>query len=75
MDKALVLITLKLEYSTNLLENLKEIPGVIDADLIYGPYDAYTIVETDTSEELRDAVLKMREIYGVDKTLTCSVLP
>jgi len=75
MSKALVLITLKLEYSSKLVENLKDIPGVTDAEIIYGPYDAYAVIESDTSEELRDSVLKMRQIYGIHKTTTCNVVP
>jgi hypothetical protein len=75
MEKALILITLKMEYSSNLKEQIKALPGVVDADLIYGPYDAYAIVETETKEELRDLIMKIRQIFGVHLTLTCNVLP
>jgi len=44
MDKALVLITLKLKHSSNLVEQIKDIPGVTDAALIYGPYDACALL-------------------------------
>jgi len=75
MDKALVLITVTLEFSSNLVEQIKNIPGVTDAALIYGPYDAYAVIETDTKEELRDSLMKIREIFGVRQTLTCNVIP
>ena len=75
MDKALILITLALKYSSNLVEQIKDIPGVTDVALVYGPYDAYAIIETDTKEELRDSLMKMREVFGVHKTLTCNVIP
>jgi len=75
MDKALVLITMTLEYSSNLVEQIKDIPGVTDAALVYGPYDAYAVIETDTKEELRDSLMKIREVFGVHQTLTCNVIP
>ena len=75
MDKALVLITLTLKYSSNLVEQFKDIPGVTDAALIYGPYDAYAVIETKTKEELRDSLMKIREVFGVHQTLTCNVIP
>ena len=54
MEKALILITLKLESSSNLLEQVKAIPSVTDAEMVYGPYDAYVVLEADTKEELRE---------------------
>ena len=75
MEKALVLITLKMQYSSNLKEQIKAMPGVVDIAFIYGPYDAYAIVERETKEELRDSVMKIREVFGVHQTLTCNVLP
>ena len=75
MDKALVLITVTQEFSSNLVEQIKDIPGVTDAALVYGPYDAYAILVTDTKEELRDSLMKIREVFGVHKTLTCNVIP
>ena len=75
MEKALVLITLKMEYSSNLTEQIKALPGIKDVALIYGPYDAYAILETETKEELRDLVMKIREVFGVHLTLTCNVVP
>ena len=75
MDKALVLITVTQEFSSNLVEQNKDTPGVTDAALVYGPYDAYAIIETNTKEELRDSLMKIREVFGVHKTLTCNVIP
>jgi nitrate reductase NapAB chaperone NapD len=75
MEKALILITLKLKSSSNLLEQVKAIPSVTDAEMVYGPYDAYAVLESKTKEELRDSVMKIRQIYGVHNTLTCNVIP
>lgn len=75
MDKALVLITVTQEFSSNLVEQIKDVEGVTDAALVYGPYDAYAIIETDTKEELRDSLMKIRAVFGVHQTLTCNVIP
>ena len=75
MNKALVLITLTLKYSSNLVEQIKDIPGVTDAALVYGPYDAYAVIEAKNKEELRDSLMKIREVFGVHQTLTCNVIP
>ncbi len=73
LEKALILITLKMKYSSNLKSQLNNVEGVTDAALMYGPYDAYAIVETDTKENLRTAVLQIRQLFGINNTLTCNV--
>jgi len=75
MEKALVLITLTLEYSSNLVEQINDVPGVTDVALIYGPYDAYAIIEVDTKDGLRDSLMKIRKVFGIHQTLTCNVIP
>ena len=49
----MVLITLKMEYSSNLTEQIEALPDIKDVDLIYGPYDAYAIVETETKRRTK----------------------
>ncbi len=75
LEKALILITLKMKYSSNLVSQLINVEGVSEAALIYGPYDAYAIVETDTKENLRNAVVQIRQLLGVHNTLTINVIP
>jgi len=75
MEKALVLITLTMKYSSNLVEQIKKFPGVTDAALVYGPYDAFAVVESETKEKQRDTIMKIREVFGVLKTVTCNVIP
>lgn len=75
MEQALVLVMLTSKYPTGLPDMVKDIPGVTDANFIYGPYDIYAMVKTETKEELRDIVTKIREMNGVRSTLTCHVMP
>ena len=74
VEKALILITLKLESSSNLIQQLKDLQGVKDAALIYGLYDAYAIIETEKKDELLNIVMKIRNIYGVYNTITCNTI-
>ncbi len=75
LEKALILITLKMKSSSNLISQITNVEGVSEAALIYGPYDAYAIVETDIKENLRNAVIQIRQIFGVHNTITCNVIP
>ena len=75
MEQALGLVMLTYKYPTGLPEMVKDIPGVTDANFIYGPYDLYAMVKTEKKEELRDIVTKIREMDGVRSTLTCHVMP
>lgn len=75
MEQALVLIMLQSSYPTALPEMLKKITGISDANFIYGPYDLYAIVETETKEKMRDIIVQIRNMDGVKSTLTCNVMP
>ena len=74
MEQALILATLTAKAPTGLPEMIKDIPGVTDANNIYGPYDLYAILKTETKEELRDVVTKIRSMEGVASTMTCHVM-
>jgi DNA-binding Lrp family transcriptional regulator len=75
LEKALILLTLKLEDSSNIASELTSIKGVLDASIIYGPWDAYAIIETESKEELRNIVIQIRQLDGVSNTITCNVIP
>ena len=75
MEQALVLVMLTSKYPTALPDMLKKIPGISDANFIYGPYDFYAIVKTETKEEIRDIIIQIRSMDGVKSTLTCHVMP
>jgi DNA-binding Lrp family transcriptional regulator len=74
MEQALVLIVLAFSYPSNMIDEIKNIPGVTEANFIYGPYDLYVIVKTKTKKQLRDAVIRLREIEGISSTMTCNVV-
>lgn len=74
MEQALVLVVLAFSYPRDMLDKIKSIPGVIDANFIYGPYDLYVMVKTETKDELREAIIQIREIDGIRSTMTCNVV-
>lgn len=75
MEEALVLINLAYSYPAELLEKIRAIPGIVEVNLIYGPYDMFALIKTKTKLEFRDIIIKLRENEGIKSTLTCNVVP
>jgi len=74
MDKALVLLTLEPDSGSEVLEEIKNIHGVIEAHFLYGPYDGYAMIEAPDSAELQTIVIDtIRQIEGIRSTMTCFV--
>jgi nitrate reductase NapAB chaperone NapD len=74
MEQALILGKISHRVPGDILEKLKKIQGVSDANLIYGPYDFYVTVKTETKEMLGDTAFQIRSIDGVIDSLTCYVV-
>ena len=74
MDKALVLLTLEPTSERKVLDTLRTLKGVVEAHFLYGPYDAYVIIEAQTSSAIQELVIeKIRRIEGISSTMTCFV--
>jgi DNA-binding Lrp family transcriptional regulator len=72
MDKALVLLTLEPNIGSGVIEDLRKTDGVIDSNFLYGPYDAYTMIEAANTTELQNIVIDtIRQIDGIRSTVTC----
>jgi DNA-binding Lrp family transcriptional regulator len=74
MEQALILGTQTFAFPIKMLKELRSVPGVTSANFIFGPYDFYVRVETETKEELGEVVIRIREIEGVRTTMTCSIV-
>ena len=74
MEKAVILGSLTRRFPTETLDKFKSIKGVIDADLLFGPYDFYVIVQAEEKEKLDLIALKIRFNEGVTSTITCNVV-
>ncbi len=74
MEQALILVVLAPSFKNETLEKIQKIPNVSMAHLLYGPYDMFVTVKTETLNEMRAAVLKIREAEGIKSTITCNVI-
>jgi DNA-binding Lrp family transcriptional regulator len=74
MDKALVLLTLEPTSERDVLNKLRKLKGVTEAHFLYGPYDAYVIIEGKSSSDLQALVIdRIRHIEGINSTMTCFI--
>ncbi len=75
MATAFVLINAKIGAEAEVLGDLRPIPEVREAHLVYGVYDIIAIVETSTLQELKDTIsFKIRHLDKVHSTLTMIVV-
>jgi nitrate reductase NapAB chaperone NapD len=74
MEKALILGKISHRVPSDILKKFREIEGVIEANLIFGPYDFYIMIQTETKEIMGDTSLQIRSIEGVIDSLTCNVV-
>jgi len=76
--KAWVLICTEVEKDAiaSVLQEVKKIPGVEMAEMLYGIYDIIAKINPKTEEELKEILLwKLRRIQNVKMTLTMLVPP
>lgn len=75
MPLAFVLINVEAGADREVLENVKKIPEVKQAYMVYGVYDLIAILEADTLEKLRECVTKkIRQLDKVRSTMTMIVM-
>jgi len=71
---AFVMINTEIGSESEVLEELKAIPEIKETYLVYGVYDIIARIETETMQELKDAMsLKIRRLDKVRSTLTMIV--
>jgi DNA-binding Lrp family transcriptional regulator len=72
---AYILINVEIGAEGEVLRSLKPVSEVKEANLVYGVYDIIARVETETMQELKDAVSwKIRRLDKVRSTLTMIVV-
>lgn len=75
MATAFVLINVEIGSEDEVLRSFKPISEVKEAHLVYGVYDIIARIETETMQELKDAVSrKIRRVDKVRSTLTMIVI-
>jgi len=73
MQKALILVKSKSQADTNLFGKIKMFPGVVEANMIYGPYDIYTLCQDPSTMGIKKMVMDIRNMPGVVSTMTCLI--
>ncbi len=75
MVRAYVLITVTPGNVRDAIKEIREIPGVVRADAVTGPYDVIAEVKGESIEDVgRSVVQKIQVINGVERTLTSIVV-
>lgn len=73
--RAFVLIKTEVGRAAEVAGFLKNVPGVVAADDVTGPYDIIAQAEAATVDDLgRIVVSKVQRIAGITRTLTCPVI-
>ena len=77
MPTAFVFITTNPSSMPVVLENVRAIEGVTEADMVYGVFDVVAKVQTETMDQLKHIIaFKIRMLANVLKTDTLiAVLP
>ncbi|WKX72815.1 Lrp/AsnC family transcriptional regulator [Streptomyces sp. P1-3] len=75
MVQAYILIQTEVGKASTVAEVIAEIPGVIQAEDVTGPYDVIVRAQAETVDELgRMVVAKVQQVDGITRTLTCPVV-
>nr|WP_223244606.1 Lrp/AsnC ligand binding domain-containing protein [Streptomyces sp. CBMA156] len=73
--QAYILIQTEVGKATSVAETISEIPGVLTAEDVTGPYDVIVKAEAETVDELgRMVVARVQKVEGITRTLTCPVV-
>jgi len=72
---AYVLINYEIGAEQNILNKLKNVPGVVEVSEVNGIYDIVVKIASDTLESLKNTITRhIRAIYTVRSTLTLIVI-
>lgn len=72
--KAYVLVNVAAGQALKLAEQVRQVPGIVDADVITGEYDLVVTCEADDIVSLGALLVdRVQRLEGVFKTTTCLV--
>ncbi|QMU78944.1 Lrp/AsnC family transcriptional regulator [Streptacidiphilus sp. PB12-B1b] len=75
MVQAYILIQTEVGKATAVAGVISEIPGVLQAEDVTGPYDVIVRAEASTVDDLgRLVVAQIQQVEGITRTLTCPVV-
>ncbi|MGW6379089.1 Lrp/AsnC ligand binding domain-containing protein [Rhodococcus sp. NPDC055112] len=71
--QAFVLIQTEVGKALLVAEVIRQLPGVLNAEDVLGPYDVVVRVEAADTTELPGVVQRIQRVPGITRTLTCQV--
>lgn len=75
MVQAYILMQTEVGRASAVADVVSEIPGVIQAEDVTGPYDVIARAEAESVDELgRLVVARVQRVAGITRTLTCPVV-
>lgn len=75
MVQAYILVQTEVGRSAAVAGQITELPGVLSAEDVTGPYDVIVRTEAETMDDLgRLIVARIQVIEGITRTLTCPVV-
>lgn len=75
MVQAYILIQTEVGKARTVAETIGDIPGVVQAEDVTGPYDVIVRAQADTVDDLgRLVVARVQQVQGITRTLTCPVV-
>jgi DNA-binding Lrp family transcriptional regulator len=75
MVTAYILVQTELGQAADVARRVSEIPGVLSADDVTGPYDVIVKAEAQDIDQLgRLVVSAIQAIPGITRTLTCPIV-
>lgn len=75
MPSAFILINTEVGFENNILKEIKKIPTVKEAHMIYGVYDIIAKAEAESMDKLKETISwNIRRLDKVKSTLTLIVI-
>jgi DNA-binding Lrp family transcriptional regulator len=72
---AYILIQTEVGKASNVVEEIRLLSGIVEADDVTGPYDVIVKAKADTMDELGKMVVsQVQLVEGITRTLTCPVV-
>ena len=72
---AYILIQTEVGKASNVVEEIRRLTGIVEADDVTGPYDVIVKAKAETMDELGKMVVsQVQLVEGITRTLTCPVV-
>ena len=73
MPQAYILIQTEVGKATAIAAQIRQLPGVLTAEDVVGPYDVVARVESVDGAGFSQVVSGIQQVAGITRTLTCEV--